>query len=186
MAFVSRAGEKLNHALESFHLDVRGLTAADFGSSTGGFVDCLLQRGAAKVYAIETGYGTIDWKLRNDPRVVVMERENAMHVALPERVNFASIDTSWTKLDKVLPNVLKHLTPGGQIVALLKPHYEAEPRMLRKGKLAEEFVDEIVQRVRDRIEGIGVTVDAVVESPILGEKGGNREFLLHLLPKSTK
>ena len=186
MPFVSRAGEKLEHALNTFALDVRGKVAADFGSSTGGFVDCLLQRGATKVYAIETGYGTIDWKLRNDPRVVVMERENAMHVTLPEAVDFASIDTSWTKLDKVLPNVLKYVKPDGMIVALLKPHYEAEPRMLRKGKLAAEFVGEIVERVRARIENVGVSVLAVEESPILGEKGGNREFLLHLLPKPPK
>jgi len=186
MPFVSRAGEKLDHALKTFAIDVRGLTAADFGSSTGGFVDCLLQHGAAKVYAIETGYGTIDWKLRNDPRVVVMERENAMHVTLPEVVDFASIDTSWTKLDKVLPNVLKHLKPDGQIVALLKPHYEAEPRMLRKGKLAEEFIPEIIETATARITSVGVTVVATEESPIKGEKGGNREFLLHLLPKRSK
>ena len=186
MPFVSRAGEKLDHALKEFAIDVRGKVAADFGSSTGGFVDCLLQRGAEKVYAIETGYGTLDWKLRNDSRVVVMERENAMHVALPEAVGFASIDTSWTKLDKVLPNVVKNLLPDAEIVALLKPHYEAEPRMLRKGKLADEFVDEIVSKVRERVEAIGFEVKAIAESPIRGEKGGNREFLLHLLPKTQK
>src|SRR6185503_16056489 len=102
-AFVSRAGEKLEHALKAFDIDPRGKTCADFGASTGGFTDCLLQHGAVKVYAVEKGYGTIEWKLRNDPRVVVMERENAMHVELPEQVDLLTVDTSWTKLEKVIP-----------------------------------------------------------------------------------
>src|SRR4051812_21371874 len=96
-SFVSRAGQKLNHALRTFALDVRGFICADFGSNTGGFVDCLLQHGAAKVYAIDTGYGALEWKLRNDPRVVVMERTNAIHVELPERLQLITIDVAWTK-----------------------------------------------------------------------------------------
>jgi 23S rRNA (cytidine1920-2'-O)/16S rRNA (cytidine1409-2'-O)-methyltransferase len=183
--FASRAGEKLDHGLQAFGIDVRGFTAADFGSSTGGFVDCLLQRGAEKVYAVETGYGTLDWKLRNDERVVVMERENAMHVELPERVDFISIDTSWTRLANVVPNAVRNLKPKGQIVALLKPHYEAQPRQLRKGKLAREFIPEILEAVKTDLTALGVSVRAVVESPIKGEKGGNVEYLLHLLPKSV-
>src|SRR3977135_3262569 len=95
--FVSRAGLKLEHALMTFGLDVAGCVCADFGSNTGGFVDCLLQRGAAKVYAIDTGYGALEWKLRKDSRVIVMERTNAMHAELPEKVTRISIDVAWTK-----------------------------------------------------------------------------------------
>src|SRR6476659_10241523 len=103
MAFVSRAGQKLEHALASFGIDVKGLTCADLGCSTGGFTDCLLERGAAKVYAIDTGYGVLDWKLRKDPRVVVMERTNAMHAVLPEPVPVVTIDVAWTKQRHILP-----------------------------------------------------------------------------------
>ena len=101
--FVSRAGQKLEHALATFGLDVSGRICADLGSNAGGFVDCLLQRGAAKVYAIDTGYGALDWKLRKDPRVVVMERTNAMHAVLPERVQVVTIDVAWTKQRHILP-----------------------------------------------------------------------------------
>ena len=104
MTYASRAGEKLEHALKSFGISVLGYVCADFGSSTGGFVDCLLQAGAKKVYAIETGYGVLDWKLRNDQRVIVMEKTNAMHVELPEKIDLITIDTSWTKLEKIIPN----------------------------------------------------------------------------------
>ncbi|MFC1756963.1 SAM-dependent methyltransferase [Patescibacteria group bacterium] len=130
MSYASRAGEKLEHALKNFNINVSGLICADFGSSHGGFVDCLLQSGAKKIYAIETGYGILDWNLRNNKRVSVMERKNAMHVELPEKVDFISIDTRWTKLDKVIPNAVKNFKEEGHIVALVKPHYEAEPKML--------------------------------------------------------
>src|SRR3954470_11288116 len=103
MPFVSRAGQKLEHALNTFHIDVNGQTCADLGSNVGGFVDCLLQRGAAKVYSIDTGYGVLDWKLRKDPRVVVMERTNAIHVTLPEKVSLVTIDVAWTKQRIILP-----------------------------------------------------------------------------------
>src|SRR5437588_11102724 len=101
--FVSRAGQKLEHALVNFGIDVSGLTCADLGSNVGGFVDCLLQRGAAKVYAIEKGYGVLEWKLRKDPRVIVMERTNAMHVVLPEPVALVTIDVAWTRQRNILP-----------------------------------------------------------------------------------
>src|SRR2546423_14723359 len=102
-AFVSRAGLKLDHALETFGISVAGKGCADFGSNSGGFVDCLLQRGAAKVYAIDTGYGVLEWKLRNDSRVVVMERTNAIHVKLPEQVQIVTIDVAWTRQRIILP-----------------------------------------------------------------------------------
>jgi 23S rRNA (cytidine1920-2'-O)/16S rRNA (cytidine1409-2'-O)-methyltransferase len=103
MPFVSRAGLKLDHALTAFAVDVTGLVCADLGCNAGGFTDCLLQRGAAKVYAVDTGYGALDWKLRKDPRVVVMERTNAMHVTLPEPVGFVCIDVAWTRQRRILP-----------------------------------------------------------------------------------
>ena len=180
MSYVSRAGEKLEHALKTFNISVTGLTCADFGTSTGGFTDCLLQNGAEKVYAVETGYGVVDYKLRTDHRVMIMERKNAMHVELPEQVDLITIDTSWTKLEKVVPNALKNLKAGGQIIALVKPHYEAEQKMLRKGKLLEEFIPEVLDGVREKLRTLGVEIVGETESPITGEKGKNKEFLLYL------
>lgn len=169
--FVSRGGLKLDHALTHFNIDVAGLTCADLGCSTGGFVDCMLQRGAAKVYAVDTGYGVLDYKLRKDPRVIVKERSNAMHVELPERVDFVSIDASWTKQDKLLPNVSKLLKPDGRVVTLIKPHYEADKKLLRKGILPAEEVDGVVALVRERIIACGYVVDGTTQSPILGGQG---------------
>src|SRR3954469_14010568 len=116
--FVSRAGQKLEHALATFAVDVSGRICADLGSNTGGFVDCLLQRGAAKVYAVDTGYGALDWKLRKDPRVVVMERTNAMHVTLPEKVPFVCIDVAWTRQKRILPAARKIVADGGTVLSL--------------------------------------------------------------------
>ncbi len=175
--FVSRAGFKLQFALTNFNISVKDKIVADFGSSTGGFVDCLLQNGAKKVYAVETGYGVLDYKLRKDSGVVVMERTNAMHVRLPEKVDLITVDTSWTKQKNVLPNVFVNLKDGGQIISLIKPHYEAGPKFLRKGKLMEEKIDEVLNNVRKDIEEIGGKIEKLVESPIIGEKGKNREFL---------
>ncbi len=178
--FVSRAGEKLSHALSEFHIDVTDLVCADFGSSTGGFVDCLLQNNAAMVYAVDTAYGELAWKLRNDPKVVVMERSNAMHVTLPDKVDFISIDTGWTKLKFVLPNAVKNLKNTGKIVALIKPHYEAPKQYLEKGRLRDEKIPEVLETVQAEIRGLGLDVTGIVESPIVGDKGKNREFLAFL------
>lgn len=186
MPFVSRAGEKLAHGLATFALDVRGSVCADFGCSTGGFTDCLLQNGATKVYAVDTGYGVIEWKLRNDARVVVLEKTNAMHVSLPEKVDLVTIDASWTKLEKLAENALKNLKPEGKIVALLKPHYEADPFLLRKGKLPEEQIPEVVDGVIDRLRALGLETVKQTESPITGKKGSNKEILLLLLPIAGK
>lgn len=178
--YASRAGEKLEHALQAFKIGVSDLICADFGASTGGFVDCLLQAGAAKVYAVETGYGVLDWGLRNSPKVVVMERTNAMHVELPEKVNLITIDTSWTKLDKIIPSALRNLKPDGRIVALVKPHYEAAPGMLHKGKLIDEFLPEVLNGVKEKLSNFDLEILGEVESPILGFKGKNKEYLLYL------
>ncbi|MEK7526535.1 MAG: SAM-dependent methyltransferase [Patescibacteria group bacterium] len=183
MAFVSRAGEKLQFAVDSFNLNLKNLICADFGASTGGFVDCILQAGAVKVYAVEVGYGTIDWKLRNDPRVVVMEKTNAMHVALPEKVDFISIDVGWTKQKLILPNAFDNLTDSGKIVSLIKPHYEAPKEFIMKGKLMEEKIEEVLESAKKDIAQAGGKVEEIVESPILGEKGKNKEYLVLITPQ---
>jgi 23S rRNA (cytidine1920-2'-O)/16S rRNA (cytidine1409-2'-O)-methyltransferase len=179
--FVSRAGQKLDHAMKHFGIDVATKTCADLGSNTGGFVDCLLRRGAAKVYAIDTGYGVLDWNLRKDPRVVVMERTNAMHVALPELVQFISIDVAWTKQRKILPAARQMLDATGECVTLIKPHYEADPKLLRNGVLPAENLAEVLSSVTGNIPQHGFEVLGTVESPIRGAKG-NAEVLAHLRP----
>ncbi len=171
MPFASRAGAKLDHALDAFGLDVTGLTCADFGCSTGGFTDCLLVRGAAKVYAVDTGYGVLDYRLRKDARVAVMERTNAMHVALPEKVDLVTIDASWTRQKNILPSARRSLKIGGRVVTLIKPHYEAERANLVKGILPEAMVEGVVAAVRLDIEAAGFTVAQLARSPILGGKG---------------
>src|SRR5436305_2074654 len=177
--FVSRAGLKLEHALETFGINVAGKTCADLGSNTGGFVDCLLQRGAAKVYAIDTGYGVLAWKLRKDPRVVVMERTNAMHVELPEKVAVVTIDVAWTKQKHILPAARRMIAEGGVVISLIKPHYEADPALLRKGILPAEEVEAVVENVESQVHAFGFDVVATVQSPITGAKG-NVEILAHL------
>lgn len=176
--FVSRAGEKLQYALEVFKIAVCDKVCADLGSSTGGFVDCLLQRGAKKVYAVEKGYGTLDWKLRNDPRVVVMERTNALTVNLPEKVDFISIDVGWTKQKFILPHALTLLLHGGNIIALLKSHYEAERHWLVQGRVKPEYLPLVVEKVKKELAAQGIKIDALVKSPLPGRKGENIEYLL--------
>jgi 23S rRNA (cytidine1920-2'-O)/16S rRNA (cytidine1409-2'-O)-methyltransferase len=177
--FVSRAGLKLDHALETFGVDVSGLVCADLGSNVGGFVDCLLKRGAAKVFAVEKGYGVLEWKLRKDPRVVVMERTNAMHVELPERVDLVSIDVAWTRQKNILPAAWRILKTGGTVVTLIKPHYEADAKLLKKGILAEGEVDGVVRAVLAEVCGEGCEVAGLVRSPIVGGEG-NVEVLAML------
>lgn len=181
--FAGRAGEKLEHSLKEFNIDVTGKICADFGSSVGGFVDCLLKHGATKVYAIETGYGVLDWKLRNNPKVVVMERTNAMHVTLPEKVDIATVDTSWTRQHHVIPNVLRQLKNDGLIVTLIKPHYEAEKTILRHGKVDDAIAEDIAKETVKKLELLGVLVKGLTKSPLIGTKGKNIEFLALLEKK---
>jgi 23S rRNA (cytidine1920-2'-O)/16S rRNA (cytidine1409-2'-O)-methyltransferase len=179
--FVSRAGLKLDHALTEFQLDVGGFVCADLGCNAGGFVDCLLRRGAARVYAIDTGYGALDWRLRKDERVVVMERTNAMHAELPEPVNLVTIDVAWTRQRHILPAARRMIRPEGAVVALIKPHYEADKSQLRKGILPAVDVDAVIERVVTDIRSAGFDVVNMTRSPILGAKG-NAEVLAHLRP----
>ncbi len=178
--YVSRGGLKLEHAIESFRIKAEDLVVLDVGSSTGGFVDCLLQNGASKVYALDTAYGELAWKLRNDPRVVVMERTNILHLEeLPEQVDLITIDAGWTKLGLVLKVVKKFLKEEGRIIALLKPHYEAEKQDLVKGVLKMEKLEEVKELVKKKVEELGFEVLEESESPILGG-AGNVEYLLLL------
>jgi 23S rRNA (cytidine1920-2'-O)/16S rRNA (cytidine1409-2'-O)-methyltransferase len=179
--FVSRAGQKLEHALAEFGLDVTGCVCADLGSNAGGFVDCLLQRRAAKVYAVDTGYGALEWKLRKDPRVVVMERTNAMHVLLPESVAVVTIDVAWTKQRHILPAARRLISPDGFVLTLIKPHYEPDPSQLVKGSLPEGDVEGVVNAVRADVVAAGFELIRTVRSPIKGAKG-NAEVLAELRP----
>ncbi len=180
--FVSRGGLKLAAALDAFRLDVTGMTCADLGCNVGGFTDCLLQRGAAKVYAVDTGYGQLAWKLRNDERVVVMERTNAMHAEPQAAVDLVVLDMGWTKQRHAIPAALRW-SPG-HIVTLIKPHYEASGQTKGKGKLDEAEAQRVCDRVLRAMPGLGVEVLGHIRSPIVGGAGkgkrGNVEYLAHL------
>lgn len=179
LMFVSRAGQKLDHALTTFEIDVAGRICADLGCNVGGFTDCMLQRGAIRVYAVDTGYGVLDYRLRKDDRVIVMERTNAMHVVLPQPVGFISIDVAWTRQKRILPAAQRLLADDGDIVTLIKPHYEADKRLLRGGVLPVEHLDDVLDTVRADIADAGFTWIAETTSPIRGAKG-NVEYLAHL------
>jgi 23S rRNA (cytidine1920-2'-O)/16S rRNA (cytidine1409-2'-O)-methyltransferase len=177
--FASRGGEKLEAALVRFGVDVAGLVAADVGASTGGFTDCLLQRGASRVYAIDVGYGQLDWRLRNDPRVVVMERTNARYLeSLPEQVGLVTADVAFISLGLILPVAVRWLRPGGQVVALIKPQFEAGRREVGKGGVVRD--PDVHRRVLERVLGIAAGLDlglrGLMPSPLRGP-AGNFEFL---------
>ncbi len=158
-----------------------GWVCADLGCSSGGFVDCLLQFGALRVYAIDRGYGVLDNRLRSDPRAVVMERTDALHVVLPEPVQLVTIDTGWTRQARVLPVARRLLAAGGRVIVLVKPHYEAPPEWLREGVAQENKLQAILEGVGEAVARCGLILAGETESPIRG-RGGNREFLWHLLP----
>jgi 23S rRNA (cytidine1920-2'-O)/16S rRNA (cytidine1409-2'-O)-methyltransferase len=190
LPFVSRGGPKLEAALDAFGLDVEGAIVADVGASTGGFTDCVLQRGAARVYAIDVGYGQLAWNLRQDPRVVVLERTNARYLeALPEPVDLVTIDASFISLRLLLPAVMGWLKPGpagGDIVALIKPQFEAGREQVGKGGVVRDpaihrsVLEEITGWAGDR--GLGLM--GLIRSPITGP-AGNVEFLAHWVPGQT-
>ena len=184
LPFVSRGGLKLQKALDEFGVDVAGLTALDVGASTGGFTDCLLQRGAAKVFAVDVGYGQLAWKLREDPRVVNLEKTNIRYLepeALGAVPDLAVIDASFISLEIVLPAVLRLLKNDGFIVALVKPQFEVGKGEVGKGGVVRGGAKhrQVVESVASCATSLGLTVRGVVESPITGPKG-NREFLMFL------
>ena len=182
--FVSRGGHKLEHALEQFQLDVTGLTALDLGASTGGFTDCLLQRGAGKVYAVDVGQGQLAWKLRSDQRVIVMEKTNARHLKpeqFPAPADLAVIDCSFISLKKILPPAIPLLKDTGRIVALIKPQFEAGKAEADKGRgvITDDAVHQrVIRELQEFVAAqAGLFWPAVVESPLLGP-AGNKEFLV--------
>lgn len=182
--YVSRGGLKLEKALDAFACHPEGLVAIDVGASTGGFTDCLLQRGAARVYAVDVGYGQLAWSLRQDARVVNLERTNIRELTpeqLPESPSLAVIDASFISLEKVLPSTLGLLATGGEIIALIKPQFEVGKGEVGKGGVVRDPRQHelVVERIRTLAAQLGCAVLGVAESPILGPKG-NREFLIHL------
>jgi len=181
--YVTRSGLKLEHALGVFAIDPAGRACADLGSHQGGFVDCLLQHGAARVYSVDTSYGTLAWKLRKDPRVVVMERTNAMHVRLPEPVDLVTIDVGWTCQRHVLPAALRLLREGGRILSLVKPQYEAAEGEREAGVVPEANLEPVLARVRMDVRAAGLQMLGETRSPLKGG-GGNVEFLFLLVPAS--
>jgi len=177
--YVSRGGLKLAGALDAFGVDPAGKICADLGANVGGFTDCLLKRGAAKVYAVDTGYGTLDYSLRKDSRVVVMERVNALHVRLPEPVDLVVIDLGWTPQKKVLPLARRMIKPDGRIISLVKPHYEAPKNLLKGGILEPQASEDVFKKVLEEIKDWKLTVEGWIQSPIRGS-GGNIEYLVSL------
>ena len=176
--FVSRGGIKLDYALDYFQLDVAGRVAADIGASTGGFTDCLLKRGASRVYAIDVGYGQLDYRLRQDSRVVVMDRVNVRYpVALPEKIDLATVDVSFISARKLMPSVAQLLNEGGYLLVLVKPQFEAERAEVGKGGVIKQPV--VHARVLGRFIAWmvehGFRLGGLVASPILGASG-NKEF----------
>ena len=188
ITFVSRAGIKLDHALCTFDFDVSGLACADLGCNVGGFTDCLLQRGARKVFAVDTGYGTLAWKLRSDERVITMERTNALHLDPPETVDLVVIDLGWTPQALALP-VAARWVRGGHLISLIKPHYELtndekKDESVSQG-LSESAIDRVLCRVRETCKSLSLEIVNETESPVKGKKSsrkgsGNIEHLMLL------
>jgi 23S rRNA (cytidine1920-2'-O)/16S rRNA (cytidine1409-2'-O)-methyltransferase len=184
--FVSRGGDKLDPVLDAFGIQVAGRVAADVGASTGGFTDVLLQRGAVRVYAIDVGRGLIHWRLRQDPRVVLMERVNARDVeAFPEPVSLATVDVSFIGLEKVLP-ALRRAAPAAEVVALFKPQFQVERAAVGKGGVVRDgaAIERALRWFREWAPAGGYAVQAEADSPLPGQRG-NRERFLHLLPVAS-
>ncbi len=189
--YVSRGGVKLAHAIEHFSISVAGLTCIDVGASTGGFTDCLLKNGAARVYAVDVGYGQMDWTLRNDQRVVTLERTNVRYLApeaINEQIDIATVDTSFISLKKVVPAILHFLRPDGIIIALIKPQFEIARTKIEKGGIVKW--DFLHQEVLDDLSGffrnnLALEIKGLIRSPITGIKG-NAEFLIHMSLKDPK
>lgn len=182
--YVSRGGMKLEKALREFNVTARDKIAIDVGASTGGFSDCLLQFGAKKVYAIDVGYGQLAWSLREDPRIINLERSNIRHLQssqLDDIPALAVIDASFISLTKVLPNTLSLLTDDAEVIALIKPQFEVGKGQVGKGGVVKDrsLHDQVVQQICNLVTELNCQVLGITESPILGPKG-NREFLIYL------
>ncbi|MEC4673473.1 MAG: TlyA family RNA methyltransferase [Nitrospirota bacterium] len=188
-AFVSRGGDKLAAALDAFSIEVQGLMAMDVGASTGGFTDCLLQRGVVRVYAVDVGYGQLDWKIRNDPRVVVLERSNIRYVdpsVIPDPIELLVIDVSFISLELVIPCIVKFLSSAAKVIALVKPQFEVGVDQVGRGGIVRD--DSLRHAVKQKIlilaERFGLFEIGTMDSPVLGRKG-NREILVALEKRKT-
>jgi 23S rRNA (cytidine1920-2'-O)/16S rRNA (cytidine1409-2'-O)-methyltransferase len=182
--YVSRGGIKLAAALEAFNIEVTGQVALDIGASTGGFTDCLLQHGADRVYSVDVGYGQLAWRLRQDPRVIVLERTNFRYLAreaIPEEVDLAVVDVSFISLKLIIPKIVPFLKSGGIILALVKPQFEVGKGQVGKGGVVRdpELQLRTVDEIKNFSQSLGLAVQGVLPSPILGPKG-NQEYLLYL------
>jgi 23S rRNA (cytidine1920-2'-O)/16S rRNA (cytidine1409-2'-O)-methyltransferase len=188
--YVSRGGIKLEGALDVFKIDPKGWVVMDVGASTGGFADCVLQRGARKVYAVDVGYGQLAWKLRRDPRVINLERRNIRYLKreeVEEEMDLILIDTSFISIEKFLPNLLNFLKEGGSIIGLLKPQFEVGKGEVGKGGVVRDATlhQKVIERISQFSRELGLSVLGVTESPILGPKG-NREFFIYLKKEETQ
>jgi len=182
--FVSRGGQKLAAALDGFSLSPENRVCVDVGCSTGGFTDCLLQRGAARVYAVDVGYGVLDWTLRRDPRVVVLERCNARYLSrkeIPEPVDLCVVDASFISLTLLLEPLLKLFAGQARIVALVKPQFELPRHLVRRGGVVRdrELRHRVVREVENFAVGLGLICRGVIASPVKGARG-NQEYLMFL------
>lgn len=184
LPYVSRGGTKLEAALKAFQVDPEGKVVIDVGASTGGFTDCVLQKGAKRIYAIDVGYGQLAWRLQKDPRVIKLERRNIRYLQreeVPEQADLILVDTSFISIEKFLPHLTGFLKEGGELLCLIKPQFEVGKGEVGKGgvvkdsKLHQKVVDQISQFSRE----MGLHVGGVIESPLLGPKG-NKEFFIHL------
>lgn len=188
--YVSRGGFKLEKALRQFAINVKDKVALDVGASTGGFTDCLLAHGAARVFAVDVGYGQLDWKLRNDPRVVVLEKTNIRYLepgALPGAAELATVDVSFISLKLVLPRVKLLLVTNGEVVALIKPQFEVGKGKVGKGGVVRSSDEHtrVIEEIKNAATNFGYKFLGVTESPLLGP-AGNREFLMHLALSSAQ
>lgn len=176
--FITKGGLKLAFALEHFQICVTDVIAADLGSHQGGFVDCLLQHGVKLIYSVDTCYGTLAWSLRQNSRVVIYERTNALYWQAPQKLDVITIDVGWTRQNKIIPVAVKSLKPEGTILTLLKPQYEMTFNKTSRGVLTAEEVDTVIATVRPLLQSIFADVSSVV-SPYVGS-GGNREIWFYL------
>ena len=189
--YVSRGGDKLNKAILEFGISAEGKRVIDIGASTGGFTDCLLKYGAKEVYCIDVGYGQLAWKLQKDPRVVIMDRTNIRHLT-PEKFEnlfeLATIDVSFISLEKVLPAVYHLLTASGEVIALIKPQFEAGREYIQRGGIVKksEIHQMVIEKVGSIALGLNFSICGVTFSPIKGGVSGNIEYLIYLVKNSAK
>jgi len=184
LPYVSRGGIKLAGALKTFEIEPERMVVMDVGASTGGFTDCLLQKGARKVYAVDVGYGQLAWKLRKDPRVVNLERRNIRYLKkeeVGEEVDLIVIDTSFISVEKFMPYLLGFLKRGGEIVSMIKPQFEVGKGEVGKGGVVRDpaLHQRVIERVSEFSRGLGLRILGIAESPLLGPKG-NKEFFIRL------